>query len=161
MERLRRLVGLSWPERLLLVEAVVGLAIARIAVVTLPFRWIAPCLGETGCETSEDEPDAARAELAGRVGRAIRRIQPVTPWDSNCLAQAVTAQCMLRRRGIPATVYLGAVLSGTRKLQAHAWVRCGRSFLTGGGGAERYAVVTSFAPVHQTRRGRLRPAGLS
>ena len=65
------------------------------------------------------------------------------PWKPVCLPQAVTAQWMLRRRGIPSTVYLGA--DPARGYDAHAWVRVGALVVTGGPGQDRFTVVSSFA----------------
>jgi hypothetical protein len=55
---------------------------------------------------------------------------------------------MLRRRRLPGTLYLGVAkpaANDVRKIDAHAWVRCGPDLLTGAAGHERFAVVASFA----------------
>ena len=51
---------------------------------------------------------------------------------------------MLRRRGIPSTLYLGMTRD---PVAAHAWLRVGDTNVTGGRDVERYAVVASFADV--------------
>jgi hypothetical protein len=54
---------------------------------------------------------------------------------------------MLKRRNIPATVYLGVMKDESRpeKLAAHAWVRCGEFILTGAKGHQQYTVVSKFS----------------
>jgi hypothetical protein len=48
---------------------------------------------------------------------------------------------MLHLRGIPATLYLGVEKRDDR-VHAHAWLRCGTTFVTGGDGSARYSVVS-------------------
>ena len=60
-----------------------------------------------------------------------------------CLPQAVGAQRMLRRRGIPSTLYLG--INPAAGYDAHAWVRVGNLIVTGGPRPDQFAVVSSFA----------------
>ncbi len=47
-------------------------------------------------------------QLARSIGQAIMRAAAYTPWESACLAQSLTAQKMLQKRGIPGVFYLGA-----------------------------------------------------
>jgi len=120
-------------------EAVVFLALARFAVLVLPFRRIAPRLGVHRGET----PAAVDLSPASRrVGWAIGTASRRTPWRSKCLEQAIAAKAMLRVRGIESTLYLGV----TREpFMAHAWLRVGELHVTGGQDVSRYAVVASFA----------------
>ena len=118
----------------------------RLAVLALPFKTVSTWLGREGQTTPVEALDPQQAQFAVRVARAIHRIQPFTPWDSNCLAQALTARKMLQRRGIPCTTYLGAAVQADRSgLIAHAWLRCGPWILTGGKERRRYKVVATFA----------------
>jgi Transglutaminase-like superfamily len=117
----------------------VYLAIARAAVVALPFRTIAPRLGIARAES----PATGVADPgSGRVGRAVAAAAWRTPWRSACLEQAIAAQAMLRRRGIESTLYLGVAKD---PVVAHAWLRVGAVNVTGGEDVDRYAVVASFA----------------
>ena len=95
-----------WRDRWVLVEATAWLGLARMAVLTLPFKRIAPYLGARMAVAPEELSDKW-AEDARRVGWAIRATAPHTPWRSNCLAQGIAGKAMLRRRGIPSTLYLG------------------------------------------------------
>ena len=81
------------------------------------------------------------------VGGAVRSAAGWTPWGSVCLPQATAAKWMLKRRNIPATVYLGVMKDESRpeKLAAHAWVRCGEFILTGAKGHQQYTVVSKFS----------------
>jgi hypothetical protein len=57
----------------------------------------------------------------------------------------VAAKILLRRSGIASTLYLGAAFKARSTLEAHAWLRCGPLYVTGGAGHLRYGTVASFA----------------
>ena len=138
--RVRRLVS---RDGLRFAEALGYLALARVAVVVLPFRLIAPRLGVTHAETppAGGLPPRSRG-VAWAVAAAARR----TPWRSGCLEQAIAAKAMLRRRGIQSTLYLGVARD---PVAAHAWLRVGDLNVTGGPDVARYSVVASFAAIER------------
>ena len=49
-------LGLSWSDRFLLLETTLWLALARLAVLVVPFRRLAPWLGATMAESPPAEP---------------------------------------------------------------------------------------------------------
>ncbi len=142
--KLARFRRFSWTNRWLTLEALFWLGLSRLAVLTLPFRWITPYMGQARTVSPVDDVSVDVAQVR-QIARAIRRTSPHTPWDSNCLAQALTAKRMLHRRRINCTLYLGLKKDDDNQLAAHAWLRSGSFILTGGSGLERYAVVVTFA----------------
>ncbi|HPH95056.1 MAG TPA: lasso peptide biosynthesis B2 protein [Anaerolineaceae bacterium] len=132
---------LGWHQRWLLLEAALTLTAARLALL-LPFRWLAGTLGRRGGETPPELPQAQLDE-ARLVGWAVRAAAKRTPWKSACLAQALTARWMLKRRAIPATFYLG-VNRKNQNIAAHAWLRSGPAILTGAEGRQDYTVLSTF-----------------
>lgn len=137
-------LALPSPKRWLLLEAILWLGLARAAVVVLPLRWIMVGLGQSiGIATSTAQL-VGNSELQG-VAWAISVASRRTPWQSNCLAQALAGQIMLRRRGIASTLYLGVMKEGPNMLVAHAWLSSQAMIVTGGHQQlERYVVVASF-----------------
>lgn len=154
--RLRQAAALSWADRWLLVEVLLLLGLARLTLKIVPFRRIAQHLGELQVETSAEEaPD--RLAQAQRIALAVSRISPHTPWISNCFPQALTAKFWLRQKRIPSTLYLGVALNkedAETQMEAHAWLRCGGMYVTGGKGDERYAVVACFGGKAEGRTSR-------
>ncbi len=144
MSRLRKFLGLPHADRGCLVEAGFWLGIARLAILTLPFRWVAPGLGRHMAQSPE-EAGAAPAELLDRISWAVATASRHLPWDCLCLAQAMAGKAMLKRRGVPSTLYLGLAKAGEAQLQAHAWLRCGERILTGWQGMGEFTVITTFA----------------
>jgi hypothetical protein len=134
----------SWGDRLVLIEALAWLGIARFAVGALPFHWIASYLGHRQRE-SPAMADPGQQERVRRIGRAVVTMSRHTPWESQCLVQAIAAKMMLRRRGVPSTLYLGVTKDDATGLSAHAWVRSGDVVLTGAAGRERFTVIATFA----------------
>ena len=147
MRRVRRTIGrliqISWSSRLLLLEAALWLGLARLALLIVPFRRLAPILGRKMAESPLE--DSSDPEVLERVAWAVRVASRYTPWQTKCLAQAVAGKAMLRRRGLASTLYLGLARSGDAGLEAHAWLRCGRRILTGEDLMDRYTAVARFA----------------
>jgi hypothetical protein len=135
---------LSQADWLLLAEAGVLLGLARLAVLTLPFRWVMRACGVHMAESAR-EIDPAEQKQVERVVWAVDTARLFTPWDSNCLAQAIAGARMLRRRGIAATTYLGVTAAGPQELGAHAWLRAGPNVILGDRQLDDYTAVSSFA----------------
>jgi hypothetical protein len=138
---LRKALGLSWADRVLLAETLVRLGLVRLTLRTLPARAVLSRLGAPQVETPRDD-DQAAADLIRRVRWAVAAASRRAPWRCKCLEQAITAKLILRSRGVPTTLYLGIAKETT--LQAHAWLRCGSRIVTGGAGVSRFVTVGSF-----------------
>ena len=140
MRRLRKFLARSRSERLLLLEAAGWLAVSRLAVLLLPFRRIAPRLGQHMIESDFESSDDA---LSRNIGWAVEAAARHVPWQAVCLPQAMAAKAMLRRRGIDCTLYLGVVTD--EELKAHAWLRAGSRIITGREGFRSHTVVSTFS----------------
>lgn len=140
--RLRILARLPAPERGALLAAVAWCSAASLVLKLFPFRRVADHLGRHMAESAPQQDPATVAEVR-RIGWAVTTAARHLPWKPVCLPQAVAAQWMLRREGIPSTLYLGIDPNGN--YDAHAWVRAGSVIVTGGPSIQRYAVVSTFA----------------
>lgn len=131
-------------DKWLLLQAYVLLGVTRLAINIMPFSRLSRRFGPRMTETPAEAPVEQLRE-ARRIAWAIRQASPYTPWRSNCFPQALTAKILLRRRGIPSTLYLGAAFkAGVPELEAHAWLRCGPLYVTGGNGHRHYGAVAAF-----------------
>jgi hypothetical protein len=132
----------------LLVEATLWLGLSRIALLTIPFSWTTRLFALT--PGKENPPvDRQSRERARRIGWAVGTAGARTPWRSTCLAQALAGSGMLRLRRIPTTMAMGVAKSCDEPgggLEAHAWLSCAGSILTGARGHERYRVIAQFTP---------------
>jgi hypothetical protein len=125
---------MPWSEKSLALESLVMLAAARLFVTATPSRSLVSRIG--GVPAGELEPAAspALAQQTGspRVGRMIERVARITWWRSMCLEKALACKWMLRRRGIPSTMYVG-MAKQNESFAAHAWLVAEGQIVTGGG----------------------------
>jgi hypothetical protein len=137
----------GWADWQLAMEALWWLSVMRIALCLLPFKHILRWMGLVHGTTV---PPKARVACSGvtaaQIAWAMRAAAVRTPWHSTCLAQALAGVQMLKRRSLPATLYLGAARNPTKseKLEAHAWLHCGDAFLTGRHDCERFTMLATF-----------------
>jgi hypothetical protein len=143
---LRTFRSRSRQERGLFIEAFALLGVMRAAILLVPFRKISAMMGLVPGTTSTGDKLAAAIPLPA-ISWAVQAAAARTPWESACLAQALTAMLMLSRRGVAATLYLGVAKNkgGAEAMAAHAWLRCGESILTGAAGVERFSAISSFS----------------
>lgn len=127
--------------RKLSIWALVLSAIYRVQILTIKPNVLHKRWGTEGEESPEEESDE-NYKYAIKVAYCVDKICTKTKWESKCLVRALTAQHMLSKKGIHTTLYLGCALEN-EKMIAHAWLRCGKMFVTGGNG-DGYAVVSKF-----------------
>ena len=84
-------------------------------------------------------------EKVKEIGREIKKASLYTPFRSLCFEQALTVKLMLKKRKIPATIYLGVAKEEDTKLHAHAWTRAGNYIVSGKREKDLFKVVSSFS----------------
>lgn len=141
---LKRYLGTSSSRKFMLAEALIALAVARMAMALIPFRRIAGWLGTPGAESSATATPEELSQ-AEEIGWAVGVLGPRVPWDGRCLAQALAATGMLRRRGLEGTVTFGVREGASAGFDAHAWLRIGSCVVTGGPGYREFKAFTTFA----------------
>lgn len=101
-------------------------------------------LGEANRETkfSNEGIDLNQVKM---VSLAIVTVSKHTFWKSNCLVQAYAAKLMLSRRKQKSTIYFGVSKDDSGNMIAHAWLRCGKIYVTGGDGSLNYTITNKFA----------------
>jgi hypothetical protein len=137
--RLRRL---SAAEAALLAETFALLAFSSAAIRMLPFTRVGALassrLGRPGGAPLDD----LVAKVVWAVGACARRV----PFRAVCFQQGLTAQIMLRRRGVDSTLYFGAAMHQQAVLSAHVWVKAGEIEVVGCEEASGYAALAAFPP---------------
>jgi hypothetical protein len=139
-----RFIGLSWGEQFMLLQAFCLAGLVRLAIIVLPFRYLAQALGKHMVESPMEE-DFIKLGVANQIGWGVEAVSRYTPWESKCLVQAIVGKIMLRQHSITNTLYLGVGRNEENSLVAHAWLRCGETIITGGQGRERFTMVGKFA----------------
>ncbi len=145
-QRFRRLPGaVKWA----IPEAVVLSAYYRYIILHRPFAKISPAIGVLRLETPEERPTQA----VWAVKKTVEVVSKRMPWSCTCLVQALTAKKMLNRRGLGCTLYMGVATDSAGKMEAHAWLRCGDTYVTGGNGAKRYTVTAVYGDAPRSEKG--------
>lgn len=151
VSRLVNFLRHDWAGRGLLLEALACLCWAKLLLLLVPFRWVAPLLGKS---QTESPPDITPAELdlAEHVSWAVQSAARHVPLGFVCLPQAMAAKWMLRRRHLASTLYLGVarrngdtLVSGGNPFTAHAWLRAGDKILTGHAESRTHTAIATFA----------------
>ncbi|PKP23165.1 MAG: stage V sporulation protein S [Bacteroidetes bacterium HGW-Bacteroidetes-21] len=142
MVKALRFFSIRGLERRYFLLAIYYSAIARILVLFVPFRKYSFWLGKYGIETVEQA--ILQTEKIKVISIAIHRASRVTPWRYKCLEQAMVAKKLLNKNKLPSTIYFG-VRKENAKMEAHAWIRCGDIFVTGGRNRSAFTVVSWFS----------------
>ena len=146
IQKFKKFTKLSSEEKKLFFEAYVTLGKMRAAILTISFKRVTRSLEHAAKKKELPELNEQELKTAKLVGQAIVRASAYTPWESACLAQSLTAQKMLQKRGIPGVFYLGAAKDeeSKEKMKAHAWSQCGDVIITGGSGHKEFTVLSVF-----------------
>jgi len=145
-KKLQKFTKLSTQEKKLFLEAYVTLGVMRAAILTVSFKRLTRSLKHEKKQKELTPLTPKQKELAKSIGQCIQKAASATPWESACLAQSLTAQHMLQKRGIPGVFYLGAAKDeeSKGKMKAHAWSQCGDTIITGGHGHEKFTILSVF-----------------
>lgn len=134
---IRAFTRLNAEQRGLLIEAVISLSGARLALATIPFPRLARRLG-TFVPPTDDRVASARTSarpehprLAYQIGWAVRRAAHWVPFKAVCLPQAMAARFMLGRRGVSSVMSFGADPAKRGLLDMHAWLQAAGAEVTG------------------------------
>lgn len=134
-KRLAALTLSAWPRRGLIAEACLNLLAAQIRLRLLPLKHqgvgnmtnaMAPSPAEAFAGANETERQAARD-----IGWAVTRVAAYSPFPALCLAQALAARAMLRRRGIGSIMRFGVARPDAAGFEAHAWLEAAGVEVTG------------------------------
>ena len=140
MNTVRRFLRLPGAVKWSLPEAVVLTAYYRHLILHTPFAKIAPTIGTPRLETPEDDWGKALWDVKKTVEVVGKRM----PWSCTCLVRALAAKKMLNRRGFRCTLFMGVATDSAGKMEAHAWLRCGNVYVTGGNGGSKYTVTAIY-----------------
>lgn len=130
-------------EQRLYCEVIFWLGVSRLAILILPFKRLVSFLGQHMAES--DKTLTSESQKTTRlIASRISTMSLYLPWECKCLVQAVSGKILLDKRQICSTLYIGVAKDDKGELLAHAWLRAGDTIILGGGGLERFAVVSTF-----------------
>ena len=133
----------------LLVEAIAVLVWSKIRLQTIPFAVLTSDLGVQQADTFR-QISATDRKQSSKISWAVQTAAHYVPLRLVCLPQAMAASFMLGRRGISSTLYLGVKIDQANAFTAHAWLRSGLKWVTGGAARHGHSVVAQFATTAPT-----------
>jgi hypothetical protein len=85
---------------------------------------------------------------AVQLRRSIKLASKYTPWNSNCLTQAMVAKFWCQQLNIPYVLYIGFAkdMNKTNGYAAHAWLTAGPVTITGELSFPHFHVISSYVP---------------
>jgi hypothetical protein len=125
--------------RMYLREAAVMLAVAKLAIRLFS---AAPLVAWASRPPRRINRFNVR-EDSGWVSWAVETVGDKRWMRATCLARALAAQTMLRRRGIASRLCLGVAREG-KELSAHAWIELGQEAVVGGREATAFTRLVEF-----------------
>ena len=135
-----KFVELPPGRRTLLLRACFVVAGFRLALTTLPFRWVRSLAEFSGrTRRSRLRPPVPVDEFSWAVSVASRRVPRAT-----CLTQALALQLLLAHEGRPSNLRIGVAKAEDGRLQAHAWLETEGRVVIGGGEVERFTPLASL-----------------
>ena len=122
------------------------LGVCRLAILTLPLRWMSGFYGvDVGVCPWSPLATPQQISRARAIRRTIGLAAGYSPWVANCYPQALTARILMGLYRVPYAIHFGLRRDEkTREMLAHAWVVCGPVSVTGGQSFGRFTVVRSF-----------------
>lgn len=144
LKKLYRFIRYNHRKRLTL-AIIVLTAWYRAQILLVPSAKLQKHWGASKEESSK-ELSSWEYRYAYTISRYVNHYADRTPWESLCLVRALTARKLLSRKQISTTLYLGVGKDENGKMIAHAWIRAGEMYVTGGNG-EGYGMVAKFATV--------------
>jgi hypothetical protein len=143
VKKIMNFFSLDARRKVLLIEAAFYLAWARV-LKSMPFSRISPSLGKYMEETTKDY-ELSNREMLWNVSDAINLMSQYSLWENKCLVRAIAGMKMLERRKVESTLYLGTARDEAGNLIAHAWLRSGPFYITGGEERKKFVIVGKFA----------------
>ena len=129
---LRRFLTLSFRDKLLLTWVLCLHLVVVVGIRLISFGSLCRLLktvSRGGTLLTRYAARESRERLIGGSLWAIRLINQQPLFKASCLAQVLTAQCLLRHFDIPTEAHFGVKRDGHGCLRAHAWLQSGERIL--------------------------------
>lgn len=121
MNALAKFNALALAEKMLFLEAWLGLVAVRIALACRRFENVLAAYRLARVEVADSDTASTDIGTVRKIRSAIARAAPRVPFDAACLPQAMVAAGMLSRRGLPARMRLGGRRTHDSDWAFHAW----------------------------------------
>ncbi|MDF1646831.1 MAG: lasso peptide biosynthesis B2 protein [Legionellaceae bacterium] len=121
--------------------------IARMCINLFPLKHLSPYLGTLHKNTIFSTILSPKQHHhAIQLKRSIKLVAKYTPWNSNCLTQAMVAKFWCKRLHIPYILYIGFAKDTEKPsgYASHAWLTAGPVAITGEHSFSSFRVISSY-----------------
>ena len=139
-----KFLNLGGKDKLLVLRAVAALASARTELARFSFQEVCARITADESPSNASVVEGEDAELLSRVSYAVSAAAKYVPFRSDCFPQCLAARTLLARHGLDSVIHLGVAREGAADLDAHAWLTCGDTVVTGGSNLDRYTELHRF-----------------
>ncbi|MCH9755760.1 MAG: lasso peptide biosynthesis B2 protein [Gammaproteobacteria bacterium] len=125
--------------------------IARLCINLFPLKRLAPYFGTLHKNTIFSTIlTPKQRHHAIQLKRSIKLAAKYTPWDSNCLTQAMVAKFWCKHLNIPYILYIGFAkdIEKPGGYASHAWLTAGPVAITGDHSFSSFRVISSYVSAH-------------
>ena len=133
-------------EKIVTIKAYIYSFYYRFLIKKTPMIKVYRKLGDKDKESPVEEP-IEHQRLARLYAFHVNRITEHLPWEEKCFVRALTLKKLLSEKKISCTIYLG-VKKEEKGMSAHAWLRSGLLYISGGMG-KGYTVVGKYGTVYR------------
>lgn len=130
--------------RMLFFQAFFLSAFVRFTLAFLPFSKVLAWKGTVNLE-SADHPHPESLAFRRSLQQAIRLCAAYAPWKTECYTRALTGRILLRKRGLPGTIYIGFRKGEEGRYEGHAWLRSYDGIITGGEEVDRFTMHACYS----------------
>jgi hypothetical protein len=135
VRRLRRFLRLSSSERGLLMRAILFVTLTRVGLWLLPLQAVRHELARVS--QAPPQPSSNDLSCLDAIAWAVKAASRYIP-HATCLTQALAAQVLVERAGLPSRVCLGVARGEGAHFRAHAWLESEGRIVVGGPAIEQY-----------------------
>ena len=128
-----------------LLEAVVLLGVARLALRTVPVRFLVNWVERRNRQLASRVSTVGAKALLQEVHWAVTAGARNAPVGFVCFPQCLAAGAMLHARGIPSVLHYG-VARVDGKLSTHTWLEAEGRMVIGGDVAKTFSRLASYGP---------------
>ena len=144
LDDISKFFKLNWRNRLLFSEAFFLSGLIRLAILTIPFRFLARLLGRQNINRKLKHTRNSKEKIE-IILWAIETVSGRTPWKSTCLVQAICGKIMLKIRKQKSTLFLGVAKDDRQGIKTHAWLSAGDTTFLKTANPDEYTIVASFS----------------
>jgi len=141
--RIRSLLATSPMERRLFAAAYLLTVFFRIALFVMPFRRVIGWQGVPGL-VSPYAADPGSRPYREALHRALLLTARYAPGIATCYTLCLAGKWLLRRKGLPSTLYVGFRKASQGRYEGHAWLRSFDAWISGGGSRGLYDVHSYY-----------------